>query len=163
MPLGGSDCSDGLARCVGGAVEVSRRAHVPDPCVGRPTECACPWDVVASCPHGCVADDLILDLSDIESITQLCALEEGEAVARVTAMEEKGSAPLTTPECAADDGDHVCVGGRVVRCAFDSITEAPRMRAVATCLRGCAKEGGRIGDEADDAQAQALLCARAAK
>ncbi len=155
VPLHGIDCPDGLARCVGGSVEVSRLARVPDPCVGRPAECACPWDVVATCPRGCVADELVVDITASLSATQLCALDDGEAVARAIT-----SATRVAYECGEDD-NHVCVAGTVAHCELSVADGARRARPVATCLLGCADDGATLEDIVDDRQATALLCARA--
>jgi hypothetical protein len=52
------DCPDGLARCVGGVLEVSDLARIPMPCKASEgkTPCACPWRAVGECPHGCLAE-----------------------------------------------------------------------------------------------------------
>ena len=70
--LSGTDCSDGLARCSDGRVEVSVAGHVPHPCTSpgknteRPGTCECPWRAVGSCDAGCVKDGLeVLATADV--------------------------------------------------------------------------------------------------
>src|SRR5947209_8781387 len=77
--LAGTDCSDGLARCVEGRVEISLAGHVPHPC-GSPRErgnaCECPWRSVGQCATGCVKDGLEVVATGEVALVQLCAASE---------------------------------------------------------------------------------------
>ncbi len=68
------DCPDGLARCVGGVLEVAELARIPLPC--KPSEghgqCACPWLAVGECPHGCLSEGVAVVSAPEQAATQLC-------------------------------------------------------------------------------------------
>lgn len=127
----GTDCSDGLARCVSGRVEVSRAAHLPHPCApaaspekpGGP--CACPWDVVATCATGCAVDGLeVFAQPDVG--TQLC--QPPAIYARPARPEELADARV----CAEGDGPS-CRDGVVRVCDGAGLPA----RVAGVCVHGC--------------------------
>lgn len=131
-PLEGTDCSDGLVRCVDGHVEASVLAHVPFPCASGPEgskACVCPWAVLGECRAGCAEDGLELL---VRSDTDAGAL--ADALCR----------PLAPVARAVLDGDGVTPGvcpARSLRCTDGVVRSceaagAPE-RAVAWCLHGC--------------------------
>lgn len=124
------DCPDGLARCVEGSVEASRLASVPQPCRGPEGACACPWDVVGWCDHGCAAESFEVVMGRREAAEQLCAVPSGDAVARSPDPTPRDGGVTDVPAC--DEGQlYRCAGGDVVDCALHAV--------VASCVRGCAK------------------------
>ena len=141
------DCPAGLARCVGGAIEVAQAFRHPFPCPGGSEACDCPWQVVAKCGGPCVADAVPLALAPPKATRQLCAVGPSDApVAHPP--------PLGTPppvEC----------GDEPYRCAKSSVIACPSARIVAVCANGCAEESTTLDDPGvDDAAAVYLLCAR---
>lgn len=84
LELGGTDCSDGFARCTASRVEISRVAHLPHPCAApaRPGAaspeapggaCTCPWSETATCASGCAVEGLDVMASDpAVAAAQLC-------------------------------------------------------------------------------------------
>lgn len=148
MDLLGVDCPPGMARCVGGVVEASRAHHYPLRCRGAPEQCACPWDRLGDCPHGCAVDGVEIEAPAASALTQLCAPSSVEPEA----------SPLTTVVSACD-AQYTCVSSTVIRCG-------PPAVPLARCTRGCAREGQSI-DESGGANivesgVVALLCAREA-
>ena len=129
--LSGTDCSDGLARCVDGRVEVSRLAHLPAACgslkSGAPEKagaaCACPWDAVSQC--ACAEPGMeIVAAPDVAS-EQLC--RPAEVVAR----------PLSAVDAPPSD---VCSSaGTECRDGFLRACDAPGrpVRALGICVNGC--------------------------
>jgi hypothetical protein len=145
------DCPDGLARCTGGVVEVSRLASRPDPCAGSREACECPWDRLSPCRLGCVAEDVEVVVSRERAVAQLCAPEPGGGAAYVEApppFEDGGI------DCA--DGRYICAGSWIVSCSSDT----PPHR-LARCINGCTSEALTLDDDTlTDRQATALLCRR---
>jgi hypothetical protein len=139
------DCTDGLARCVEGVVEVSRVATIPQPCNGKSGPCECPWERAGDCDLGCVADGATLVVDREKALAQLCAARP-DAGPRVRPA-------LQAAECD-EDVLYRCAGGAVVSCEQHSV--------VALCERGCATEGGDIGIDVhvDRVGAFAILCSR---
>jgi hypothetical protein len=127
LGLEGTDCSDGLARCVDDRVEVSRLAHLPHPCGSTPEgrgACACPWDAVARCDTGCAAAGLVALAEPDVASRQLC----------------RPAAILSRPAFPADATPRICAGAAVV--CVDGIVricdEGGRPeRLLAVCLHGC--------------------------
>ena len=138
------DCPDGLARCSGGIVEVSRLMTIPQPCKGTPEQCSCQWDRGGECEQGCVADDVEV-VVDRPLTAQLCA-------------PTVDAGPLTRPgsQVAECDEDTLfrCTGGAVVSCLDHAV--------VAFCQHGCFQEGTDIGGEVPLSReaAFAILCSR---
>lgn len=136
LGLEGTDCSDGLLRCVGGSVEASRAAHLPHPCGaekrgGRPVVCACPWDVVARCASGCASEGVeAIGAPSDAGIAQLCRPDV--PVARPFLPGDPSPDEICTAEGVA------CVDGIIRTC------EAPGhvARPLATCLLGCQSHVG---------------------
>ncbi len=129
--LSGSDCSDGLARCADGRVEVSRAAHLPYPC-GKPGEsnrsCTCPWDAVERCRNGCALEgsSILAERDASTALGQLC--KPDEVVARpLTAAD-----PQANGVCA-DEG-WTCRDGLVRACSGAGLP----VRPLAICIHGCA-------------------------
>lgn len=129
--LGGTDCSDGLARCIEGRVETSLAGHVPHPCA-KPAErsgsCECPWAPAGTCANGCVKDGLeVVAIADVARV-QLCQPAAGEAVLRPVLATES-----TAVAICADDAVS-CADGLVRTCAV----RGQPVRLVAACADGCA-------------------------
>jgi hypothetical protein len=156
--LSGSDCSDGLLRCIDGRVEASRTAHLPHPCGGakrgeRPA-CECPWEAFAPCPSGCALEgfEVIGSPSDAGA-AQLC--RASQPVARPILP---GDA-IPTEVCSTEGV--ACVDGIVRTCEARGQT----VRAVAVCLHGCQPYVG-IDDQGDPGASKnldgvvAILCRR---
>jgi hypothetical protein len=144
-PPSAIDCPDGLARCSGGFVEVSRLTTIAQPCKGAPETCVCPWDRAGECERGCVADEVELVVDRPLAMVQLCA-----PTADAGALTRPGS---QASEC--DDGTlYRCTGGAVVSCLEHAV--------VAFCQRGCFQEGADIGGEVPVSReaAFAMLCSR---
>jgi hypothetical protein len=150
--LGGTDCSDGLARCTGGRVEVSVAGHLPFPCAAgeKSGACACAWQAAGTCPTTCLKDGLEVVAAAAVARVQLCA--PPEPAARPLLPSESAAVPICADESAA------CVDGIVRACAGPG----QPARLVAACVGGCAPG---IGVEADDLLtndgAAAILCRRA--
>ena len=141
------DCPAGLARCVEGAIQVSRAFRHPEPCKGVAEECACPWQLVGRCAGGCVADGVSLPLAAERAERQLCALVPTDPP--VAEPPPLGS----SPPVSCSDEPYRCVGSWVLAC--------PARRVVAKCTRGCAEEGETLDDPSvDDPAAVYLLCSR---
>ncbi len=136
LDLSGTDCSDGLLRCVEGRVEASRTAHLPYPCGAenageRQRACACPWDVVASCPSGCASEGLeVIGAPTDAGAAQLCRPDA------VVARPVLPGDPIPNEVCPREGV--ACVDGIVRAC------EGPGLptRALATCLNGCQSHVG---------------------
>jgi hypothetical protein len=144
---GGVDCPHGLARCAGGVVEASVFATLPSPCSGPPERCTCPWQRVGACPAACVADGVEIVVERDAALARLCAVaSDADTFARPL------PAPAAPPPGGCDGERYRCSGGTLVGCS--------PLRAVAQCLRGCAREGEEIDDDVSEAAAAALLCAR---
>jgi hypothetical protein len=128
MDLTGTDCSDGLLRCVDGVVEASRRAHLPNPCGPGPENqaCRCPWDVVTRCFSGCAAEGLeVLGEAADGGAAQLCRPDL--VVARPILPGDAVSTDICSDEGIA------CVDGVVRGCEGAGRPS----QAYALCLDGC--------------------------
>ncbi len=149
------DCPDGLARCMGGVVQVSRLARRPSPCRGSPESCACPWAVLDRCPSAaCVADGLTTALPVNRAAKQLCA--PGPVSAPFSRPGPPSNSVLPPLPEACEAAAFVCLGALVVACE-------PSPRAVGTCIAGCTPEpslDGPASSGLSDLQALALLCER---
>jgi len=154
--LSGTDCSDGLARCSDGRVEVSVAGHVPHPCTSpgknaeRPGTCECPWRAVGSCDAGCVKDGLeILATAEVAG-EQLCAAHE--PLLRPLLPSE-----VTSVSICAEEGVS-CVDGVVRVCA----QRGQPVRLVAGCAHGCAAGVGVDQEDLGPGDGRAaILCRRA--
>jgi len=147
LPAMATDCPDGLARCRGGIVEVSRLAAIERPCRAPPAQCLCPWARVASCPGACVVDDVEVVLAPSLGPAQLCAPDEHAApIARPTTV---------LPPAASCEG-------ALYRCAQGVVAPCRERSAGAVCARGCIGEGATVdeGVPVTVEQAAAILCVR---
>jgi hypothetical protein len=146
-PLSAVDCSDGLARCNGGIVEVSRLATIAQPCKGTAEACACPWERLGECDEGCVVDGVDVVMERGVALRQLCATRsEAGTVARPTSAQ--------APVACDEDELYRCARGAVVACAARA--------AVGTCIRACVAEGASLSSDTpvDREAAFAILCSR---
>jgi len=152
IDLGGTDCSGGLARCVGGQVELSLAAHLPARCAPgeRAAGCACPWQLGPRCATGCVRDGLEIAAEGPGAAEQLC--NANDPVVRAPLATE-----LTDVTVCADESV-VCAGGLVRACA----ARGQPSRIVAACVHGCAA-GVELepGDLLTGDGPAAILCRRA--
>jgi hypothetical protein len=152
--LNGVDCPDGLARCIGGAVEVSHVGRIPRPCPStvRPEECQCPWEAVETCPRGCTEDGTEVVVPSERAAARLCAPDPINPPVRPAV------GALVPPGACEAEGFR-CIGSLVVVCvATDAGLVA---QPLAACVRGCFREGEAMGDEeADPEGAARILCAR---
>ncbi len=146
IDLGGTDCSDGLLRCVDGRVEASRLAHLPSSCGASGSRgkrnpenpgCSCPWDVLSQCTTGC-ADDGLEVLGSASAAIQLCRPEQ--PVARRLLPGD----PVPTDICA---GESLACIDQIVR-----VCDAPGqpVTPVAFCLHGCEASVGIERDALKD-------------
>jgi hypothetical protein len=155
--LQGTDCPDGLARCVGGSVEVSRVKRVPRPCPAtfKPEDCVCPWEEIEACTLGCAAEGAEVVVDPARAVAQLCAPDPAHPVAR--------PAPgAVAPRGVCDAAGYRCVASLVVVCA-DSASGDGGLDAhvVGACIHGCFQEGELLGEEeAELGAATRILCAR---
>lgn len=127
--LGGTDCSDGLARCVAGRVETSLGGHVPSPCTAqreRPGTCECAWAPAATCDAGCVEDGIEVVAAPEVARVQLCA--PAEPTVRPLSPGELASVAICADEGAS------CVDGLVRACA----ARGQPARLLGACVYGCA-------------------------
>jgi hypothetical protein len=146
-PMSARDCPDGLARCAGGVVEVSRLASIPEPCSAPPESCVCPWERLGECERGCVADGLEIAAERSVALPQLCA----------PSVDSGTPARIVTAAQAADCDEDVawrCSGGAVVSCA--------EHRVAGVCNRGCFAEDTELGIDVPVGReaAFAILCSR---
>lgn len=146
-PLGAIDCPDGLGRCSGGVVEVSRLTSIPQPCKGSPESCACPWDRLGDCEEGCVVDDVDVVIERDVALRQLCA-PHGDAGAVARVLPEQSPAGCDEAEL------YRCVGGSIIACKEHAV--------VASCARGCVRDGASLDDDTPVRReaAFAILCSR---
>lgn len=155
LALGAVDCPDGLARCVGGALETSRLARRPDPCTGSPEKCACPWDKVQTCPTGCAADGVTVVMAPELAPIQLCAPAPGDVFVRPLAPHPGGAASAPTLGAACGEERFRCIASTVMACS----PVPPRPLGV--CIKGCVVEGqGLDEDGVGDEAAMGILCVR---
>ena len=150
------DCPDGLARCAGGVVEVSRVAHIPMPCTANATtNCDCPWAWAADCARGCAVEGLTVVSAADRAAQRLCAVDPA-TIAR--------PAPAAiAPKGACEAPGYRCVQSMIVACSDDADDAGtPRAQVIAACLHGCFREGESLdADDADPEGAPRILCARA--
>ncbi|MBX3192732.1 MAG: hypothetical protein KF819_37460 [Labilithrix sp.] len=125
--LEGTDCGDGLARCVEGRLESSLAAHLPHPC--RETErgrCVCPWESIGRCAAGCVRSGLEIVATPEVARAQLCRPE-------IPVLRALLPADVARVEICGEEGTS-CVDGIVRVCA----ARGQPVRPVAACAFGCA-------------------------
>jgi hypothetical protein len=162
--LAGIDCPDGLARCVGGAVEVSHVARIPRPCPpsSRPEDCQCPWEAIDTCPRGCAEEGTNVVVGPERAAARLCAPDPLNPSTRPVSG-------IAAPPGACETPGYRCLGHLVVACTGSptatadagSATGGLAAHAFAVCVRGCFEEGEALGeDEADPEGAARILCAR---
>ena len=154
--MNGVDCPDGLARCVGGAVEVSHVARIPRPCpsTSRPEDCQCPWEAVANCPRGCTGDGTEVVVPPERAAARLCSPDPANPPARP-------AIGALAPPGACDVEGYRCIGSLVVVCeARGEARDAGLVpRVLAACVRGCFRDGETMGEEEADPEAAArILC-----
>jgi hypothetical protein len=158
LDLTGTDCSDGLARCVDRRIEVSRLAHLPSRCSGSPLPepvkgggCECPWESVGTCATSCVVDGVEVVADADAAAVQLCRPEL--PVARPYGAADPPLAGVCTEEGIT------CRDGVVRGC--DAPGAPPR--ALGKCLEGCAttvavvSSAGALGTSTGPAE---ILCRR---
>lgn len=150
--LGGTDCSDGLARCVDGRVETSVAGHVPYPCTAgeKGGACECAWHPEARCEAGCVKEGVeVVATAEIARV-QLCA--PTEPALRPLLPAESASVSICADESAS------CADAIVRACAGPG----QPARLVGACVSGCAAGiGVEPGDLLTADGAAAILCRRA--
>jgi hypothetical protein len=147
LDLSGTDCSDGLLRCVGGRVEASRAAHLTCE-LGKKGEqsCVCPWDLFARCSAGCASEDLeVIGAPTDAGAAQLCRPEV--PVARPVVPTD--AVPI---DICANEGV-ACVDGIVRFCE----ARGQPARPIAACLNGCQSHVGIDLSQADVVGAGALV------
>jgi hypothetical protein len=141
------DCPDGLARCEHGVVSASRLATISLPCNGGPARCACPWDVLGSCAHGCAVDGVELVIDQQQARTQLCAPPPDASVFA------RSTWPVPVPSPCPEGQRYACREGMTLECASST--------AIGRCTQGCYAEGASIEDERVGREAAfAVLCSR---
>ena len=132
------DCPTGLARCVGGAVEVSE-GHTA--CSG----CPCAYERVRTCVAGCVVEGLEL-VREPEQAGTLC--------------KPAGALAVSVPP--SDAGGATCPSGARFSCQAGTVYACPSGTSavpVTVCTLGCVKEGETLDDPAVDvAGATAMMC-----
>ena len=176
--LSGVDCPAGLARCVGGEVEVSVARRVPRPCPQNVSQdaCVCPWIGAFACPAGCASEGLELVVEPEHAPGRLCAPDSTHPVSRpapdsavpagacVVSGQQgvEASAPLSSapPPAGATLVGYRCLGSVVVSCGLSAAPGSPAV-VVAACLHGCARDGELLMEEGLDPEAAPrILCAR---
>jgi hypothetical protein len=175
LPAPAVDCPDGLARCEDGTVSASRLATLRVPCVGPASACTCPWEAVATCPDGCVADGVEVVIERDRAAGQLCApgrdagvlaaspLPTGDAGVLAASPLPTGDAVVlaASPLPGVDAGETVCEEGDRFRCAGGRVVECASAATAGLCLRGCFAEGMSIDDDGVSREAAfAILCSR---
>lgn len=148
------DCPDGLARCSEGSIEASRLASIPRPCGGPEGACACPWDIVGWCDHGCAAEGFELVMGPREAAVQLCAVTPGDVVVRAPDLHDTRSVD-----------DAVCEEGQLFRCDAGAVVDCAARAVVASCVHGCVKGAEALEDGIGQhpltrEAAFAILCSR---
>jgi len=128
--LSGTDCSDGMVRCVQGRIEVSRLAHLPHPC-GDPNAlekrgaCTCPWDVIGQCSSGCAEDALEVLATADAGAAKVC----------------RADGPVARPILPGDPFEPSVCSFEGVQCADGIIRHCDGAgrpsRAIALCFSGC--------------------------
>lgn len=134
--LNGVDCSDGLARCAGGHVEISRAAHISFPCSGP--RCACPWEAAGECPRGCLAEGEEVVVPAAVAHLQLCRSEE--ALTRPVTAADQAEVTICDEEGVA------CVDAVVRACGAAGQPATPIVRCAHGCTSGVVLDLRNIGD-----------------
>ena len=135
-------CVSGFTRCMNGGIQASRDA----PNVKcTPEGCACPWNAVGKCDHGCVEEGVAFELPEDAGAAQLCAPEHAADVVA------DGEIAMDAGEIACEMEGYRCSEGIVSSCA------APK---AARCVHGCAKLDELAVDVDDLRTAALVLCAR---
>jgi hypothetical protein len=136
--FGGTDCSDGLARCFGGRIQVSVAGHVPAHCTAPkelPGACACAWAPLdpgpsgapgGTCAAGCAKEGLEVEASPEVAREQLCA--SLEPTLRFPTPGEAASVTI-----CADEGVS-CIANLVQACTG----RGQPARLAGVCVSGCA-------------------------
>ncbi|CAN5925680.1 hypothetical protein BH11MYX4_BH11MYX4_14680 [soil metagenome] len=151
--LGGTDCSDGLARCSGGSVQVSIAGHIPAHCTAPrelPGACACAWAPAGTCAAGCVKEGLEVEATREVALDQLCATPE--ATLRPPTPGEAAAVTICAEEGVS------CIENVVRACT----ARGQPARLAGVCVIGCA--GGvalEPGDVLTGDGAASILCRRA--
>ncbi|MDB5221119.1 MAG: hypothetical protein JWO86_9046 [Myxococcaceae bacterium] len=153
--LGGTDCSDGLARCTEGRVETSVAGHVPSPCTApreHPGSCECAWSPAGTCATGCLKDGLeVVAVAEVARV-QLCAATPPDLLLRPLSPTELASVPI----CAGEGVS--CVDGVVRACT----ARGQPAQALGACVHGCAAGiGVEPGDLLTGDGPAAILCRHA--
>lgn len=155
--MAGIDCPDGIARCTDGALEVSRLAHIGQPCRGPETACSCPWDRLGDCARGCAADGLEVVIDRSQAARQLCLPDPPG----------RGGASWTLGRYADASGTPAatCEEGQLYRCANGFVIDCGTHEVLGSCTRGCFREGAAIEavtqEESISREAAfAILCSR---
>jgi hypothetical protein len=163
LPILGTDCPDGLARCYEGTVEVSRLARLGPGCEDSKGGCNCPWDVVGTCGgQGCVAEGVTLALPASLARSQLCSQGGAQGMPPILPMPSPGPGP-GEPDVeisACEDLEFVCRKGVVLACGAGEGSTERRPRILSRCALGCSEEGGSLLEPMKDEQALAILCLR---
>lgn len=151
--LGGTDCSDGLARCFSGSVAVSVAGHIPRSCTAPkelPGACACAWSPAGSCAAGCAKEGLEVEATREVAVEQLCATPE--LLLRPPTPVETAAVTI-----CAEEGV-VCVEGVVRAC----VARGQPARLAGVCVNGCASGVAlEPGDVLTGDGAASILCRRA--
>ncbi|WP_394820492.1 hypothetical protein [Pendulispora albinea] len=148
-------CPDGLARCRGGVVSVSR-AHTPSgPC--SPEGCRCPWDSLPACARGCVVEGLEMEMPRESAEKQLCAPDPAAVFAHPAVDPGLSPPPAHDPEALGafcEVERFHCARGVVHRC------DSGQAKPVAVCQGGCIQGEALIVEDIPLEAATALLCVR---
>jgi hypothetical protein len=147
LPMSVVDCPDGIARCAEGSVEASRLARISQPCGGPESACTCPWEPVARCGHGCVAEGLEVVMDRAHAATQLCAPEPDAGLIRPTGPQAFGT----------------CEEGQLYRCRAATVVDCAAHMIAASCMHECFAEGASIDEGAGSVTREAafaILCSR---
>lgn len=139
--LSGSDCSDGLARCVrGGVLEVSQAAFLPHPCTPKPESrdpCACPWARAGVCASGCAVEDLEVQVEPWDAgaprAQAIAALAQTRLCRADPASRWRPAVPSDPPPPICADVGVRCTDGRVTQCAH----AGGSARVLGVCIFGC--------------------------
>ena len=148
--LRGTDCPDGLARCEGGRVWVSRLATLPALCGGASAPCVCPWDSIAACEGPCAAEGAVAVMDREKAAVQMC-----------TPAERTGESPFVRALGADAQPPSDCDEDDAYRCSDSVVIDCALLRAVGRCSSGCSTAGATLfGDGIHRETAFAILCSR---
>lgn len=129
LDLFGTDCSDGLLRCVDGNVEASRTAHLSAECQApaspeKRAACACPWEPMVRCASGCVDEGLEV-IAPRDAGAQLC----------------RSDVPAARPLLATEVGPTEICASEGLACVDEIVRICDRAgqpaRLLGRCLHGC--------------------------